>query len=144
MNRITVPIYLATMLFPLAMMGSPKNRQCGAGTLLDVQVNVETIHAGTSEHGQERVKKNGKKEYDGYSTAYMRKQTTYTVTVRIDDIIYTAQSEDIFGFGFKPTSFVVNDPIGACLRGNTLGLERPDGKEYRARIVRAVRTAPSD
>jgi hypothetical protein len=57
----------------------------------------------------------------------------------LDDLTYTAQSEHIFGFGFKPTSLVINDPIGACVRGSTLALERPDGKEYRAHILRVAR-----
>ena len=74
----------------------------------------------------------------------LQKRTTYTVTIVLDDLTYTAQSELIFGFGFKPTSLVINDPIGVCVRGSTLALERPNGKEYRARILRVSRVPLAD
>jgi hypothetical protein len=121
------------MLLPVVAIAAPKDGVCGVGTLIDVQANVEVIQAGTIEHGRETVKKNGRREYDSYSAPNMQKQTTYT-----------AQSELIFGFGFKPTSLVVNDPIGVCVRGSMLALERPDGKEYRARILRVARVPRAD
>ena len=138
MTRMAAPICFA-MLLPVVAIAAPKNQVCGIGTLIDVQANVEVIQAGTIEHGRETVKKNGRREYDSYSAPNLQKQTTYTVTIVLDDLTYSAQSELIFGFGFKPTSLVVNDPIGVCVRGNTLALERPDGKEYRARILRVAR-----
>ena len=144
MTRMAAPIYFATMLLPVMAIAAPKNGVCGIGTLIDVQAHVEVIQAGTIEHGRETVKKNGRKEYDSYSTSNLQKQTTYTVTIVLDDLTYTAQSEQIFGFGFKPTSLVVNDPIGVCVRGSTLALERPDGKEYRARILRVARVPRAD
>ena len=139
MTRMTAAIYLATMLLSTAAIAAPGNSACSAGTLIDVQARVEMIDAGTMEHGQENVKKNGKKEYNSYSTNYQQKLTTYTVAVRFNDIIYTAQSESVFGFGFKPTSFVVNDPIQGCIQGNTLALARPDGKSYKTHIVQIAR-----
>lgn len=144
MNRTAAALYLATTLVSSAAIGAPRDGTCSTGTLLDVQVNVEIIQGGTIERVQERVKKNGRKEYQSYSTNYSQKLTTYTVTARFDDMVYTAQSESVFGFGFKPVSFVVNDPIQGCLRDNTLALVRPDGKEYKARIVRAARDPQPD
>ena len=144
MTRITASIYFATMLLPVVAIAAPKDGVCGIGTLLDVQAHVEVIQAGTIEHGRETVKKNGRREYDSYSAPNLQKQTTYTVTIGLDDLTYIAQSELIFGFGFKPTSLVVNDSIGVCVRGSTLALERPDGKEYRARILRVARVPRAD
>ena len=144
MTRMAAPIYFATMLLPVVTIAAPRNGACGIGTLIDVQAHVEVIQAGTIEHGRETVKKNGRREYDSYSVPNRQKQTTYTVTIVLDDLTYTAQSELIFGFGFKPTSLVVNDPIGVCVRGSTLALERSDGKEYRARILRVARVARTD
>ena len=89
-------------------------------------------------------KEERQEEYESYSAPNLQKQTTYTVTIVLDDLTYIAQSELIFGFGFKPTSLVVNDPIGACVRGSTLALERPDHKEYRARILRVSRVLRAD
>ena len=144
MTRMAASIYFATMVLPVAAIAAPKDGVCGVGTLIDVQTNVEVIQGGTIEHGRETVKKNGRREYDSYSAPNMQKQTTYTVMIVVDDLTYTAQSELIFGFGFKPTSLVVNDPIGVCVRGSTLALERPDGKEYRVRILRVARVPRAD
>ncbi|MCU1233693.1 MAG: hypothetical protein JWP63_1660 [Candidatus Solibacter sp.] len=144
MTRITASIYFATMLLPVVAIAAPKDGVCGIGRLIDVQTHVEVIQAGTIEHGRETIKKNGRKEYDSYSTSNLQKQTIYTVTIVLDDLTYTAQSEQILGFGFKPTSLIVNDPIGACVRGSTLALDRPDGKEYRAHILRVARAPRAD
>src|SRR4051794_26088575 len=144
MNRMAAAIHFAAMLLPIATMAAPNDGVCGVGTLIDVQAHVEVVQAGTFEHGRETVKKNGRKEYDGYSTSSLQKQTNYTVTIALDDLTYIGQSELIFGFGFKPTSLVVNDPIGVCVRGGTLALARPDGKVYRARIQSVARGPRAD
>ena len=144
MIRMAASIYFATMLLPVVAIAAPKDGVCGIGTLIDVQAHVEVIQAGTIEHGRETVKKNGRREYDSYSAPNVQKQTIYTVTIVMDDLTYTAQSGLMFGFGFKPTSLVVNDPVGACVRGSTLALERPDGKEYKARILRVARVLRAD
>ena len=138
MTRMAASIYFATMFLPVVAIAAPKDGVCGIGTLIDVQAHVEVIQAGAIERGRETVKKNGRREYVSYSAPNLQKQTTYTVTIVLDDLTYTAQSEQILGFGFKPTSLVVNDPIGACVRGTTLALDRPDGKEYRAHILRVA------
>jgi hypothetical protein len=141
---MSVSFFLATLLFTKAAAGAPNNGQCCTETLLDVQVNVEMIQTGTTEHGRESVKKNGHKVYDGYSTNNLYRQTIYTVTVQLGDVVYTAQSESFLGFGFRPTSFIIHDPITACVHGNALSLERPDGKQYKAHLFRAIKVPPSD
>jgi hypothetical protein len=144
MSKMAAFIYFATMLLPVAAIAAPKDGICGIGTLIDVQAHVEVIQAAAIEHGRETVKKDGGREYYSYSAPNLQKQTTYTVTVVLDDLTYTAQSEMILGFGFKPTSLVVNDPIGVCVRGGKIALERKDGKEYRARILRVARVPRAD
>jgi len=141
MKRLNKAIYLAAALIAASPMAIAQSGSCTTGRVLDVQVNTRLIDAGTVERGEEKAKKNGR-QYNGYSTPINQEQTIYTVTVRFGDMIYTAQSQSIFGFGFKPTSFVVNDPIQGCVRGNTLALARQDGKEFKARIVRSERELP--
>ena len=46
------------------------------------QSHVEVIQAGTI-----------RTEYDSYSAPNQQKQTTYTVTIALDDLTYTAQSK---------------------------------------------------
>src|SRR3982750_1871837 len=104
MTRMAASICFVTMLVPVATIAAPRDGVCGVGTLIDVQAHVEVIQAGAIEHGRETVKKNGRREYDSYSATNLQKQTTYTVTIVLDDLNYIAQSELIFGFGFKPTT----------------------------------------
>jgi hypothetical protein len=137
MNRLTKAFYLAATLVSASAVGAAQTGTCNTGRLVDVQVNTRVIDGGTAEHGR----RNGR-EYEGYSTPLTQQQTIYTVTVQFEDMVYTAQSQSVFGLGFKPTAFIVNDPIHGCVRGNTLALTRQDGKEFKARIVRAERELP--
>src|SRR4051794_4295370 len=63
MNRMSAPLYLATMILPMAAIAGRPMGPCSTGRLLDVQVDTQVIQAGTTEHGTEREKKNGKREY---------------------------------------------------------------------------------
>jgi hypothetical protein len=119
---------------------SESSRTCGKGKLVNVQESKTLVPTGTTQHVEEKDKKDGKKEYNSYSTSGVDERTTYTVSVALDDMTYTGQS-NYLGFGFRPTAFVVNDPVQACIDGKKLILIRPDGKEYRSNIVQAVRTA---
>jgi hypothetical protein len=61
------------------------------------------------------------------------------VSVELEDMRYTARSSGDF-WNFDPTRLVINDPIGVCVEKNQIILRRPDGKDYKATIVRAVRS----
>ena len=142
MRRLNRTLSLAATLVWASAIAVGQSGNCNTGKFLDVQINTRLIDAGSAEHGEERARKSGR-EYNGYSTPLTQQQTIYTVTVQFDDMIYTAQSQSIFGLGFKPTTFIVNDPIHGCVRGNTLALTRQDGKEFKAHIVRAERESPA-
>src|SRR5437764_15436930 len=86
MTRMAASIYFATMLLPVVAIAAPKDGVCGIGTLIDVQAHVEVIQAATIQQGRETVKKNGRREYDSYSAPNLQKQTTYTVTIVVDDL----------------------------------------------------------
>jgi hypothetical protein len=144
MNRLTVIFFLAIALAPIALTSAQPVGSCSAGKLLDVQMETILVNAGTAEQSDAKTKRGGHITYSTYLVPLTQQRTIYTVTVRLDDIVYTAQSESVFGLGFKPTSFVINDPIQGCLRGTTLALTCLDGKEYKARIVRAVRDPQRD
>ena len=138
MNKLIRIFSLAAVMGSLSAAGLAQTASCNGGKLLDVQISKRVIDAGTTERVEERSKKNGK-DYHGYSMPVTQEQTIYTVTVQLSDLLYTAQSQSVFGWGFKPTAFIVNDPIHGCIQGNTLVLTRPDGKEYKAHIVRIER-----
>jgi hypothetical protein len=132
-------IALAITLIALSTsIRAASDRTCRTAKFVNVQESKTLVPSATTQHVEEKDKKNGKKEYNSYSTPGVEERTTYTVSVALDDMIYTGQS-NYMGFGFRPTSFVVNDPVQACIDGKKLVIMRPDGKEYRSNIVQAVR-----
>ena len=62
----------------------------------------------------------------------------------MNDLVYTGQSSGNEFWNFDPTRLVINDPIGACVSGRSLRLRRPDGKDYKTKIVRAIRDVSSE
>ena len=114
---------------------------CGTATLRDVEVvtgrvptpSIATVHD-TRRRGRGR---------DGFMvvTPGERRDRRYLVTIELDDMTYTGESAGNAFWEFNPTRLVINDPIEACVAKDTLRLRRPDGKDYKTKIVRALRSA---
>lgn len=141
------PVTVAISMALAAFSSSPVAAQspiCGTAVLHDVEVVTARIPQSTitSVHTR-RTGQNGSGEraVDVYTTPAERQNKTYLVTVRLNDLVYIAQSSGNEFWHFDPTRLVINDPIEACVSDGRLRLRRPDGKEYRPRIVRTVRDA---
>ena len=132
----------AVLLFP-PPAGAEVPYKCGTGTLRDVDAVIQTFPAERHTHVVTKTNKRGQREMDVDTSSGERHEKTYTVTVQLEDMSYTAQSSGNF-WNFDPTRLVINDPIGLCVDRNQIVLRRPDGKDYKARIVRAVRTQVSN
>ena len=111
------------------------NWQTGRLVGLDTRTTAvsEEIRNG---HYEERQAKNGKTVIAGNSYAVNQAKVTYVLTVRIGDTTYTAEHLKNLFFGYNPTDMVVNDPVTVSVQKNKLVLIRPDGKQYKATIVR--------
>jgi hypothetical protein len=103
----------------------------GIGKLLDVQENAEYVP--TVQFG--RVHRNGSKDWTTVELPSTRKQTTYTVQVALDGIIYTARSSGDF-WGYNPAKLIVGAELEARVEANKLVITRPDGKQYKPTITR--------
>jgi hypothetical protein len=133
---------LAALL--MAAMASPLSAAaqatCGTGMLRDVEVvtervsqpSVATIH-------ESDKKKSGDRETRVFITPRDRENKTYLVTVRLRDVVYTGESSGNGFWNFDPTRLVINDPIEVCVYGNRLHLRRPDGKDFKTKVVRVIR-----
>jgi hypothetical protein len=130
------------LLFP-PPAGAEVPYTCGTGTLMDVDAVIETFPVEKHTHVVTKINKRGQREVHADTSSGERREKTYTVTVQLEDMSYTAQSSGNF-WNFDPTRLVINDPIGVCVERNQIILRRPDGKDYKARIVRAVRTQASN
>lgn len=107
---------------------------CQAGKLLDVREDVEYIP--TVQFG--RVHRSGDKDWTTVELPSTRKQTTYTVKIALDGIIYTARSSGDF-WGYNPSKMIVGAELEACVKENRLVITRPDGKPYKPTITRRER-----
>jgi hypothetical protein len=138
---VTIAAWMGLVVFS----SSPAAAQsliCGTAMLRDVEVVTARVPQSTitSVHKKPKNgKKPGEREVDVYTTPAERQTKTYFVTVRLNDLVYTGQSSGDEFWNFDPTRLVINDPIDACVSKGTLRLRRPDGKDYKTKIVRVVR-----
>ena len=120
---------------------------CGTAVLRDVEIVTGRMPQSTITTVR-RKPTNGQKPsergVDAYTTPAERLTKTYLVTVRLNDLVYTGQSSGNEFWNFDPTRLVINDPIDACVSKGTLRLRRPDGKDYKTKIVRVVRDVVLD
>ena len=87
--------------------------------------------------------KRGREETWVETSTGERREKNYLLTLELDDIRYTAQSSGNF-WNFDPTRLVINDPVGVCVDGKRIIVKRPDGKDFKAKIVRAARAETRD
>ena len=127
-----VPLALALFSTPTSYgEGTSTSR---AGRLLDVR--EETEYVPTVQVG--RVHRNGNKDWTTVELPATRKQTTYTVKVALDGIIYTARSSGDF-WGYNPSKMIVGTEVEARVETNRLVINRPDGKQSKPTITRRER-----
>ncbi|HUR32586.1 MAG TPA: hypothetical protein VM032_02255 [Vicinamibacterales bacterium] len=121
---------------------SAQSAVCGVATVTDVTLVTTWVPQGTMTTIHRKPgggRKPGERDVDAYTTPAERQTRSYEVTVRVNDMTYTSMSSADWFWDFAPTSLVINDPIPACVSNNTLHLRRPDGKDYKSKIVRVVR-----
>src|SRR4051794_5685619 len=127
-----VTLASALVLAPISYAEAAPNGQ--RGMLLDVQEDTEYVP--TVQFG--RVHRNGNKDWTTVELPSTRKQTTYTVKVALDGIIYTARSSGDF-WGYNPSKMIVGTELEARVEANKLVIARPDGKQYKPTITRRER-----
>ena len=120
---------------------------CGTATLQDIEIVTGRVPQSTITSVRKKPKngkKPGEQQVDAFTTPAERQTRTYLVTVRLNDMVYTDQSSGNEFWNFDPTQLVINDPIDACVSGRSLRLRRPDGKDYKTKIVRVIRDVTSE
>ena len=131
-------VLTALLLCPLPAAAQTPYK-CGMAVLHDVEAVVETFAVPTTTHVKTKRGKHGREEAVVVTSTGERQEKNYLMTIELEDIRYTVQSSGNF-WNFDPTRLVINDPIGVCVDGNRVVVKRPDGKDFKAKIVRAART----
>jgi hypothetical protein len=123
-------------LIAAASMCRPAQAQplytCGPGTVLSVKIVTELVKARTA-----KTQWTADREPPlSPQIASDEKQNAYVVTVRLNDTIYTAKASADTSGNFDPTHLAMSETIGVCANGTRIVLDRFDGTDFRATIVR--------
>ena len=133
-------VLAAALLLPV-QAGAQTPYNCGMAVLRDVEVVTETFALPTITHVRTGRDRRGRHEEWIETSAGERQEKSYRLEIELDDVVYEAEAS-ANPWNFNPTRLIVNDPIGACVDGKRIVLKRPDGKDFKARIVRAERVGP--
>jgi hypothetical protein len=136
MTRLMMILLAVTAAAPAA---SAQTAECGTGLVDDVEVITRIVPQASVTTARRRPTKNGNADWFAYSMPLERVSKTYRVTVKLNDLTYVAESSGDGFWNYNAGRFIVNDSVPACVVKDRLVLRRPDGKDYRARIVRAER-----
>ena len=142
MKHLMMTLLIITLATPAAARG--ETTVCGMATLEDVDVATTLVPIGTVTTGRNKPGKPGIRDWHVYTSPASRVSKSYLVTVRLNDMLYTGESSGDGFWTFNPGTLVVNDGIYVCVAKDRLRITRPDGKDYSAKIVRAVRGVPSN
>jgi hypothetical protein len=122
-----------------ASPASAQTATCGTAVLQDVEVVTGRVPQPTITSVRKKSDKPGERDVNVFTTPSERQTKSYLVTVRLNDLVYVGESSANGFWSFDPTRLVINDPIHACVSKGTLSLRKPDGKDYKTKIVRIVR-----
>jgi hypothetical protein len=133
-------ILALTIACALPTPAAAESSSCGMAVLQDVDVSTTLVpQASITTARNRRAKPGAVQDWWAYSTPGARLSKRYLVTVRLNDMVYTAEASGDGFWTYDPSTLVINDAIHACVDKNQLRLTRPDGKDYSIKIVRAVR-----
>lgn len=121
-------IFLGCGFPALAKDKAPKEYQQGKLLNIDEQDTVETSYR-------------TQKQSDGstITTPVQNTQKHYYISVQAGDMVYVGEYTPVF-FG-KPGDWVIGDPISVRFDGNKMILQKPNGKELKAKIQKRIRAS---
>jgi hypothetical protein len=132
-------VLLGLLVFASSAEAAEQRAACGVATFEDVQVVTATVPQATITATRDERRKPGERQRVAVTTASETTDRKYQVTVRLNGLVYTGESSGNWFWDFNPTRLVINDPVPACVSNGRLTLTRPDGKDYKLKIVRVVR-----
>jgi hypothetical protein len=131
MTRL-LPIELAALLLWHAPLSAQTRYACGQGTIrgveaIDEAVTRETIVTRRADDGQVEA---------FVARTENQHHRSYVLTVQLGDVIYMSESGGDPHGTLDPLRLVDGEAIDMCVNGAEMIVERPDGTDYRAPVVR--------
>ena len=131
MKRLAIALILAAGLAFASRADAQTLYTCGDGTVRNVQTVTETVVT----HTQEEY---GNLADDESVTVGETKVTAYVVTVQLHGTVYEARSSAAAPWNLDPTALTTGEAILVCANDRQIVLDRLDGTDFRATIVRAM------
>lgn len=63
----------------------------------------------------------------------------YRVSILLDGIVYVGSYWPRTRWSYEPNDLMVNDPIELSIDRNEMYVRRPEGKEFKAKVIRRIR-----
>ena len=133
MKRLAVALGLAAGLTSASPADAQTLYTCGDGTVRSVQSVTENVVTQIVPRNPDNPVKSK------HQTTRERKPSAYLVTVQLYGVVYTGQSPADAPWNLDPTLLGTDEAILVCANDGQMILDRRDGTDYRAKIVRAGR-----
>jgi len=135
MRSITLTFFTLVATLSLRPAEAQSLYTCGDGTVRNVQTVVEMVAGppivSTPDRWGEPL------QHVELMPAAPRE--AYVVTVELFNVKYTAESFTNVPENFNPTKLTENEPISICVNRDRLVLDRRDGTDFRANLIRTER-----
>jgi hypothetical protein len=123
---------LIVALLASSRAGAQDRYVCGDGTIERVVAISQTASDSSSLATLRAVEPAGPKTTASSTTAYV-------VAVRLGDRVYVSQSPAGAPGNFDPASLTARERVAACASDHRLVIDRLDGTDYRAAVIRVDR-----
>jgi hypothetical protein len=135
MRFITLTFFTLVATLSLRPAEAQSLYTCGDGTVRNVQTVVELVAGppvvSMPDRWGEPV------QHVELMPAVPRE--AYVVTVQLFNVKYTAESFTDVPENFNPTKLTENEPISICVNRDRMILDRRDGTDFRANLIRTER-----
>jgi hypothetical protein len=135
MRFITLTFFTLVAALSLRPVEAQSLYTCGDGTVRNVQTVVEMVAGppvvSMPDRWGEPV------QHVELMPAVPRE--AYVITVQLFNVKYTAESFTDVPENFDPTKLTENEPISICVNRDRMILDRRDGTDFRANLLRTER-----
>lgn len=77
--------------------------------------------------------------FGAYTYPVVSQRENYFIKIKVDKILYIGQYYPTLFKTYRPSEWIVNDPVEVAFDRKYMYIKRPDGKLLKARILKRIR-----
>jgi hypothetical protein len=136
MNPVAIVLLLIVLLLGAGRVDAQLAYACGTGTVDRATTVTESGRVPNLSAAEEAVQPEAPSAITARSTP-----THHVVAVRFGDRLYIARAAVHLPWNFDPTTLEPHEPIAVCASHRDLVLDRLDGTDFRASVIRIERVS---